>query len=84
MPARVCGTVVAGVTMLVVAAVAVPAEGAPHLVPAPASAQNGARVASAHGDRNTARIAGTSSLGFGSRRSADTEAPSSSLTLEPL
>ena len=36
---------------LVVAAIGVPAKGAPHLVPAPASAQNGARIASAHGDR---------------------------------
>ena len=55
MPARVRGTVVAGITMLIVAAVAVPAQGAPHLVPAPASAQSGARVASSHGHRKDRR-----------------------------
>ena len=55
MPARVRGTVVAGFTMLIVVAVALPAQGAPHLVPAPASAQKGARVASAHGDRKHRR-----------------------------
>ena len=55
MPARVRGTVVAGFTMFIVVAVALPAQGAPHRVPAPASAQKGARVASAHRDRKHRR-----------------------------
>ena len=57
MPARVSGAVVAAVTMLIVAAVAVSAQAAPHLLPAPAAvtAQHAARVASAHGDRRHRR-----------------------------